>query len=263
MASSIGTSHLASSQPCQDSHRGAILKDADGRDVLLLVASDGAGSASVADVGAALTCRIFAKLVEEFLAGGGEVEHIGRPLVERWIAGIVSHLAHQASQEGLALQDYACTLLAAIMSDDVAMFAQIGDGAIVVSSKVGVWDYVFWPQHGEFANSTNFVTSENSYNALEFAVRDAAIEEIAVFTDGIESLVLRKADKVVHAPFFDSMFKSVRRSRAPGRDEALCRELEKYLASQPIIDRTHDDKTLMLATRRRAAPGASWEEVPA
>jgi hypothetical protein len=43
MASSIGTSHIASAQPCQDSHFHLDLEDAAGRPVTVLVASDGAG----------------------------------------------------------------------------------------------------------------------------------------------------------------------------------------------------------------------------
>jgi hypothetical protein len=63
-------------------------------------------------------------------------------------------------------------------------------------------------------------------------------------------LVLRKAEKEVHIPFFDSMFRSVRGARAPGLDAALSRELEKYLNSALINERTDDDKTLIMASRR-------------
>ena len=242
----------------------AMLEDSAARPVMVLVASDGAGSASVADIGASLTCQTFVKLVEDFLSGGGRLEDVGRPLVERWIAGIVYRLALHAGTQNLAVHDYACTLLAAVVTDDLALFAQIGDGAIVVSGEAaGVWDYVFWPQHGEFANTTNCVTSDNPRETLEFARRDSTVEEIAIFTDGIENLVLHKANRTVHAPFFDSMFRSVRRSQVPGRDEALCRELEKYLSSTVINDRTHDDKTLMLATRRLEEFASHWTKAPA
>ena len=86
----------------------------------------------------------------------------------------------------------------------------------------------------------------------DFSLHKSSAAKVAIFTDGIENLVLRKADRTVHAPFFDSMFPAVRRSQVSGVDEALSRELEKYLSGPLICDRTHDDKTLMLATRRRA-----------
>jgi hypothetical protein len=252
MASSIGTSHIAAAQPCQDSHFHLDLRDSAGRPVLVLAASDGAGTASLAHVGAALVCRTFTQLVAAYLGAGGQMEKINRPLMARWISGIVYRLEMQAKADRLESQDYACTLLAAIIGERASVFAQIGDGAIVVSRRpADGWNYVFWPQHGEFANTTNFVTSDNVLLALDFESTVEPIEEIAIFTDGIEDLVLHKADQTVHAPFFDSMFRSVRRSQARGQDAALSRDLEKYLSTRPITERTSDDKTLILASRRR------------
>ncbi len=253
MASSTGTSHLAATQPCQDSHGCAVVEDLAGRSVVVLVASDGAGTAATADVGAVICCQTFIKLVGDYFSGGGRIEAIGRPLAERWLASIIFQLADHAASRAAPLHDYACTLLGAIVTDGAAVFMQIGDGAIVVSDRHAGddWRYVFWPQHGEFANMTNFITSENPIEALEFRAGNEAVEEVAIFTDGIENLVLSKADKKVHAPFFDSMFRSVRRSTASGTDGALCRALEQYLSAPPITSRTHDDTTLILASRRR------------
>lgn len=257
MASSIGSSHLASDQPCQDSHFYIDLADSAGRPVTILVASDGAGSAVLAEVGAMLACQTFAKLVAAYLESGGAVEKIRRPLVARWIAGVVYRLAMRAQADGFECQDYACTLLAAIVGAEASAFIQVGDGAMVVSGAAADgWTYVFWPQHGEFANTTNFLTSDDVFEVLDFHVSTEPLEEIALFTDGLENLVLNQAERAVHAPFFDSMFQSVRRSTAAGHDPALSRDLEKYLATSPIAERTSDDKTLILASRRRAAGGA-------
>lgn len=251
MASSIGTSHIAAAQPCQDAHFHVEATDPDGERVMVLAVSDGAGTAAIAEVGAALVSETFARLVAAFIGQGGRVENIGRPLVERWITGVVYRLELHARQSGAALEDYACTLLAAAVAEREAVFLQIGDGAIVVSDGAG-WRHIFWPQHGEFANSTNFITSEHRLEVLEFGTMSGPVEELAIFTDGIENLVLQKATKTVHAPFFDSMFPAVRRSRAPGVDADLSRALGTYLSSAPVIDRTDDDKTLVLASRRQA-----------
>jgi len=64
--------------------------------------------------------------------------------------------------------------------------------------------------------------------------------------------VLQKAAKAVHGPFFDSMFPAVRRSTASGVDVELSRALGVYLSSAPVNQRTDDDKTLILASRRPA-----------
>jgi hypothetical protein len=255
MASSIGTSHIAATQPCQDSHGYSMLEDANGRPVMVLVASDGAGSASVADVGAMLACQSFVKLVDDYMANGGAVTNITRPLVERWINGIVYGLRMHAEARGFALADYACTLLAAVVAEDASAFLQIGDGAIVIADGRGGWGYVFWPQHGEFANTTNFIIADNVTEVMAFSTAVTGFDEIAVFTDGIENLVLQKSSKTVHAPFFDSMFRSVRRSTASGMDDGLSRDLERYLSAPLITRRTDDDKTLILASRRKETAG--------
>jgi hypothetical protein len=251
MASSIGTSHVAAAQPCQDAHFHVEATGPDGERTMALAVSDGAGTAALAEVGAALACDTFGRLVAAYIGQGGRVETIGRPLVERWIAGVVYRLELHARETGAALDDYACTLMAAVVGERQAVFVQIGDGAIVLSARAG-WKHVFWPQHGEFANTTNFITSAHRCKALEFETSGEPVEELALFTDGLENLVLQKAARAVHAPFFDSMFPAVRRSTASGVDAELSRALGVYLSSAPVNDRTDDDKTLVLASRRPA-----------
>lgn len=251
MASSIGTAHQASALPCQDSHFHLGFTDRAGRPGFVVAVSDGAGSAPGSAVGAMLSCQTFAKLVAAYVEAGGEIARITRPLVTRWISGIVYRLALKAETDDLLLQDYACTLLAAIVSDGAMVFVQVGDGAIVTSTNgSGGWRYVFWPQHGEFANTTNFVTADNALDVVEMASTSEPIDEIALFTDGLENLVLRKAEMAVHAPFFDSMFPSLRRAPGQGVDDSLSQALAGYLATPTVTERTDDDKTLVLATRR-------------
>ncbi len=252
MASSVGTSHFASGEPCQDSHCHLQATDPSGRQATVLVASDGAGTASGAEIGAAQACQTFARLVVDYVEAGGDVRRIGRQLVRRWIGGVAHGLALRAGNLGRDRHDFRCTLLAAIMGENAAAFVQLGDGAIVTSQPVeGGWRYIFWPQHGEFANTTNFLTAADAGESFDFALTTDPVEEIAIFTDGLENLVLQKTLRVVHAPFFDGMFGAVRRSKASGVDAKLSADLAEYLSSSPIDQRTDDDKTLILASRRR------------
>jgi hypothetical protein len=251
MASVIGTSHLSRQQPCQDAHFHLSCRDHAGRDVTILVASDGAGFAAGAEIGASVACRTFAKLVLEFVMAGGDVGGITPALAKRWIAAVAYRLALDTIEEGRPYHDYACTLLGAIATDSHAAFVQLGDGAIVHSRSDDTgWQHVFWPQHGEFANTTNFVVGKNAIDSIDFKLLQQPVAEIALFTDGLENMLLRRAERAVHAPFFDSMFPAVRRSTAAGVDETLSLGLEKYLATEPVNARTDDDKTLILASRR-------------
>jgi hypothetical protein len=251
MASAVGTSHIASGLPCQDSHFHLTLNDAAGHPVTILVVSDGAGSASEAAIGSTLASETFAKLVAGYISSGGLVDNISRDLVSRWLAGVVYRLSLKSWDEDKDTRDYACTLLAVICGERATVFLQIGDGAIVISDGwTTAWRHVFWPQHGEFANTTNFITSEDALEVMEFHKTTEPLAELALFTDGLENLVLHKANRTVHAPFFDSMFPSVRGSRAIGEDAELSRALAQYLSTPKINERTNDDKTLILATRR-------------
>jgi hypothetical protein len=58
------------------------------------------------------------------------------------------------------------------------------------------------------------------------------------------------------------MFVAVRWAR-PGRSEALCRSLGRFLCSRAIEARTDDDKSLVLATRRIAEPRPVLPVAPA
>lgn len=250
MASSIGTSHIVTGAPCQDSHDCQLVRSADGAKVLIATVSDGAGSARFSDVGSKLTCELFCQLAGEFIATGGQVNYLEVGTVRDWLDHIVERLATQAMADGNPVKEYACTLLAVIAGEESTAYVQIGDGAIVVSKGLGArWDYAFWPQHGEFANTTNFLVSPGALDKLDFVVGSGRVEEVALFTDGLENLVLHNATRSVHEPFFNAVFKSVRASQVEGRDKELSERLRAYLSSQVISDRTDDDKTLILASR--------------
>lgn len=249
-ATALGTSHAKDGTVCQDSHACRVFKDHTGRPVAVLVVSDGAGSASRADEGADAACRTIIEAVEVYLANGGRITSIDEDLARSWLETVRAEIAFQATETGSVPRDYACTLLAAVVAEDAAAFLQIGDGAMVVSDDAEEWSWVHWPQRGEYANTTYFVTDDNAAAHLAFDLVERRLTEVAAFTDGIEPLVLHYASKTVHAPFFGTMFGPVRALEVEGIDTELSLGLEQYLASPTVCERTDDDKTLILATRR-------------
>jgi hypothetical protein len=254
LASTIGTSHIGSGTPCQDSALHRELKTDNGP-VMVVVVSDGAGSAAYSDVGSRLATETLLELIAHYFENDGRLEAIDRQQAIAWVGQTAEALVACAKENGHSIRDYACTLLGAIVGEKSAAFLQIGDGAIVVKphSEEG-WSYIFWPQHGEFANTTNFIISPNALDILEFEYDPWELDELAMFSDGIEILVLHEASKSVHDPFFDAIFPPVRASVAIGLDSKLSEGLEKYLGSPKICERTDDDKTLVLATRRPWEP---------
>ena len=250
-ACAIGTSHAKSGAPCQD-YASAVLRDQGGSELLVVVVCDGAGSAAHSDVASHRVACELTELVFAHLDEGARVADLTREIVMGWVEQVRDDLAQHAREFKRTLRDYACTLLCAIVGEDAAAFFQIGDGAIVVSHGTeDGWSWVFWPQHGEYMNSTNFVVSANMPEVLEFELAPRRVDELAVFTDGIENLVLQFANKSVHAAFFDQMFEPLRRAGTAGCDERLCAGLAQYLSSPTICSKTDDDKTLVMATRWR------------
>jgi hypothetical protein len=253
-ASVMGSSHVKTGLPCQDASHCEILTDSYGDQIVAAIVSDGAGSAKRAEAGSKLATEVILREMDLYLAKGGILSDLHLETTSHWIDEVRATIREQAKSEGLTPRDFACTLLVALVSDAASMFFQVGDGAIVVGdAEEDEWSYVFWPQHGEYANTTSFITEDSFRSKVQFMVTTNRIVEFAMFTDGIEPLVLDFGRKSVHAPFFNKMFAVMRGSTADGVDPGLNAGLASYLATPAICDRTDDDKSLILGTRRAAA----------
>lgn len=143
------------------------------------------------------------------------------------------------------MRDLACTLLTAIVGEDGAAFSQIGDGAIVYRASE-LFQTAFWPQTGEYAGTTFFLTGTDLEKRLMFNVLKNRVDEVALLTDGLQPLALHYDSRTVHAPFFQPMFEAMRQT---AEVQSLDEPLNQFLTSKPVNDRTDDDKTLILATR--------------
>jgi hypothetical protein len=235
--------------PCQDYASFQFIDATEGV-VLVAVICDGAGSAAHADVGAWLAAKTMIELVDLHFQGAGTMRDIDRVRARIWVEQVAETLSVDAVANGRAVRDYACTLLVAIVGETSAAFVQVGDGAMVISrGDEEDWSYLFWPQHGEFANTTNFVVSRDVGDLLEFAYVPERLEEVALFSDGLENLVLHQATRTVHEPFFRRMIEPVRNAAELGLSEPLSRDLSAFLASPRVCERTDDDKSLILASR--------------
>jgi hypothetical protein len=168
-------------------------------------------------------------------------------------AAIRAALHERAAQLGVTPRDLACTLVGAIVSETSAAFVQVGDGGIVIREHTDTLKPVFWPESGEYINTTFFITGPNLADRVQFSASSRNVRDIALFTDGLQMLCLKYADRMVHEPFFRPMFHAL---RASAEGLALTPQLESFLNSGPINTRTDDDKTLILATRPHLALAA-------
>lgn len=246
-ARSKGTSHEKTGLPCQDYGCAYEVNGPVGPAFIALV-SDGAGSALHADVGSKIASTTLLRLARNFLCCSARSE-LREELAWEWLDAIRDRINAESKRVGLRPRDFAATIVAIIADDSGTTIIHVGDGAVAVKAiDTEMWSVPSWPYQGEYASTTSFVT-DDPHPRLNFVAVDDPISAFAVFTDGIERMVLDFANRIPHAPFFDRMLKPIMKLPTPGRDIDLSKALQSYLSSQAVCERTDDDKTLILGAR--------------
>lgn len=246
-AASRGTSHDATGTPCQDDCYVDVIPSKSGEAVLVAAVADGAGSATRSEIGSGIACASLIASMAETLRDS-EAADLDRDVVESWLRDALADIVARAVQEDLTQRNFACTILGCVIGVQSAVFFQIGDGAIVVDDGGGLRP-VFWPDCGEYANMTRFLTDDGFAEHLMFCEVEGRIEEVALFSDGLQRLALVFAERTAHTPFFEPMLQTLRAEPA-GPAETLVFPLLRFLSSAAVNARTDDDKSLVLATRR-------------
>jgi serine/threonine protein phosphatase PrpC len=238
-------------EPCQDRLGAKLFHEK----TFIAIVADGAGSAPRGGEGAELVVSAFLDHVsralednEATLLDSNEsfLEHTMRKALE----GARSALENRASELNVPLRDLATTALAVVVSSHDGLAMQIGDGVIAVSEELNDWCPVLWPQHGEFINTTNFLTDDDAISKIESAPLKPSIQDICLSTDGLEALILNIADRTAHSPFFSPLFKELHARYETDEFKELEIMLERFINSERVRSRTSDDISIIIATRR-------------
>lgn len=243
-ASAAGTSHVASSLPCQDAFAVGSASFG-GEHIVYAALADGAGSAKHSRYGARLAVRAAARSLANMVRFG----MLPRP--EQMLDVLDSSLLaieRAAVKRDIPVREFASTLLVAAASERVAVFCQIGDGCWLVRSR-GVLINTTWPSTGFYANETTFLTSSNWRRDVQVECIEEGIDALVGLTDGLQTLALNLAEKRVHSGFLEPLLRVV---EGPTHAEKLAPALKNYLDSPTINQRTDDDKTLVMAVRSKA-----------
>jgi hypothetical protein len=177
---------------------------------------------------------------------------IDRDVLQRTVETLRLKLALFALDERISFDQLACTLVAAVVGPRDAIYVQLGDGAIVTrGDEPGApWLPVFWPQRGEYANETYFLTARDAASCFDFYREDGPIKDIALLTDGLQALVLDYATRSAHSKFFDFAFAHIDPAGDHAGESPATRSwLQGFLSSAAVNSRTDDDKTLVVASR--------------
>ena len=166
-ASVQGTSHAKTGQPCQDS--SSVGEDLP-QGIFVAAIADGAGSAELSADGSRIAAQAATRMAARLVR-----LHV-QPLYEGVLKEILQEAVRHAREELEAeacrrekdLKSFATTLIVAICAPEITGAAQIGDGAMVTAGKGmphddedGGFTLFSAPQRGEYANNTNFITSDN------------------------------------------------------------------------------------------------------
>lgn len=239
-----GSSHLADATPCQDNHGVRVFGNAAGRTLVACVA-DGAGSSKHSQIGSSIVCNAMIENAERHFSANGGFDRLRVGNVIEWCEDARTRIQEAATSKDCRTREFATTLCVAIIGPALSYFFQIGDGAIILGNQ-SLYGVVFWPQSGEYANTTNFLTSDEYQSQLEFLATPTKCGHVALMTDGIERIALRFDSQTPHTPFFDPLFRALQSAA----DVASLNEgLRGFLGSDSVQLRSDDDKTLILATR--------------
>ena len=240
-ASVTGTSHIQNGDRLQDAYAVSEL----GNGCIFAVVSDGAGSAKFGAFGAWLTCRFLLVRFREWVHENPELPT--NEDLSDWIDELRDRIYTIAVRRGTVPRQFASTLAAIVVAQDEVVTLHIGDSAIV-GRKNGVWDVLCWPENGEYASSTYFVTDDPEPR-LNIVRHQREHDAFALFSDGVGDLALSHLERVAHTRFFDPMIRPVDVASGEGRLIELSAKLATYLAGPLVCERSDDDKTLILISR--------------
>jgi len=246
-ASVIGHSHTKSRLPCQDA---SVVKTSPDGQWLVVVVSDGAGTAAKAEVGS--------KLVSEFFAN--ELLDLVQELQNRppghWINDFVIArvLDTRAALRKLAksddIRDYNCTLVACLQGPSGGFSIHIGDGSIIGGTAMGnsesLQDSLFLspPENGEYSNETFFITEGDWVKHLRVTPMPK-LEWVMCCTDGGGDLAL-VADKEPKNGFLKPVVFAVFQEKDKVKRNAV---LAEFLEDPQADKATSDDKTIVFAVK--------------
>jgi len=244
-ASEIGTSHVTTGKPCEDSCWAQVDTTSAGQPLLSIFVSDGAGSAAKGGEGAELAIQSAADFLSEQLR---QAEFgLSDELATKLVVAVRQTIYAKAEADGLKARDFACTFLGVLSSPLGTLVMQIGDGGVVLDVGSGL-EVAVIPMSGEYANMTHFVTDEDAISILATKTYADSIQRVAAFTDGLQRLALNMASNTPHEPFFAPFFNGMAKAQ-PEQEDQLHGLLVKFLGSAAVNERTDDDKTLAIAIR--------------
>ncbi len=237
-ASVVGTSHISSDTPCHDAHAYRVLPENLG---IIACVSDGMGSAKAAEIGSQTASSFIVDYLEKMLDPKMSDDEIILLIKEGYVE-TYDQLLMTASQHELHIKDLNATLLVFVSLGKRQFYGQVGDCSMI-GRLDDQYQVIAKQQRGEYANATYSICDETSIEQGIYEKIDGLFPEVALMSDGIESISISSKDKVVSKLFYDPFFKVFSHESYHQKDVEAA--LVRFLNSERISKKTDDDKTLL------------------
>ncbi|BAY48865.1 hypothetical protein SAMD00079811_64940 [Scytonema sp. HK-05] len=236
-ASVAGSKHNKAGVPCQDA---SAIQINQAKDALAACVCDGAGSARLSHLGA----QAVANAVTQLLCEKAN-EFISKTLTEEDIVNTArAVIDQQVKTHGGKAKDYACTIVALLVTNEKVVTVHLGDGVIAMVED-GSPRVLSPPDNGEFANETFFVTSSSALHRMRVNVLPitSLVKSFVLMSDGAQASLYDKKNNIVS---------SVVEQMASWLDDAPAEEVNLGMQSaiqNSLIPRTDDDCTVAVIRR--------------
>jgi hypothetical protein len=254
-ASARGFAHCLNNRPGQDRFLCITFQHSGLHESVLLIAADGAGSVRKSWAGAWIACRAIAESVRQMVLTPNGQRRLNA--AEAWTEGLAVELFAQARKKLISWagrlnvpdQELATTLNMIFTGHGFWSFALLGDG-LIASQAVrdeSSWQILAFPQCGEFAGETTFLTSDQWIESMQFGAVSGNPDRMLITTDGLLPILYQSQTGIIHPSFVNPLFAAMEsRKLSEARKN---NELGKFLESKRIRTRCDDDLTLILAHR--------------
>ncbi len=250
-ASHRGRAHLIDGTPNQDSAVVITVGSGIATKVAAIAVSDGAGSAKHSQHGSQAACSAAVESLARQLRRNPSIaikEHLLRSALHRAVRNARQRVLQTARRHGaisrhVALRDYACTIMLAVLSGEFVGIAHVGDGCIVAGDGQG-WKVLSAPDNGEFANETHFLTNPRNVPRVQ-VISDSEINCLAAITDGLQDVALSQG-KIPFEKFWTPLYKAIDGNSQAPVDSLL----ESLLRKVDQAGKASDDCTIAVCTRR-------------
>lgn len=232
-----GLDHEKIGSLCQDAHYCKVLN----RNVLISAVADGAGSALYGDIGAKIAVQ---SSVKNIIEKSDQILDWQELIIDSFKTAIQA-VKEKAQNDNISIREFASTLILTVASPDFVIAGQIGDGSLVINENNDNLIALTKPRVGEYINETDFIVLPNALDTIQLESWQGLVKNLAIISDGLQMLALKMPEGTPHAPFFLPLFRFI--SNIKNGKEAK-EQLESFLRSERIRERTTDDLTLFLAT---------------